>query len=83
MHNKYFVDEGYGRGIVEPLRGTGRTLFGVDNVVIDGLVWLATAVPRGVAFLLQGLQRGALQGYALAMAIGIVLVLVLVLGGSE
>ncbi len=79
LHNKYFVDEGYDRAVVRPLRQAGRGLFGVDRFVIDGLVWLVTAVPRGLAFLLQGLQRGAIQGYGLVMAIGIGLILILVL----
>ncbi len=79
LHHKYFVDEGYDLGIVRPLRGLGRLMFGVDRIGIDGLVWFVSAVPRGLGFCVRGLQRGAIQGYGLGMAIGIGAVLVLVL----
>ncbi len=74
---KYYVDEIYDAVIVRPLRGIGHFLFGVDRFGVDGLVWFVSAVPRGLAFLLHFMQRGALQGYALTMALGIALLLLL------
>ena len=79
LHNKYYVDEAYDIVIVRPLRGLGNLLFGVDRIGVDGLVWLVTAIPRGLGFVVRELQRGAIQGYGLVMAFGIVLMLILAL----
>jgi NADH-quinone oxidoreductase subunit L len=76
-HAKYYVDEIYDAAFVRPLRNLGRLLFATDNVGVDGLVWLVAAVPRGLAFGLHFLQRGALQAYAAGMVIGIAVLLLL------
>ncbi len=76
LHNKYYVDEAYDEAIVQPLHGLGRGMFACDNYVIDGLLWIITAIPRAAAFLLREFQRGAVQGYALAMAIGVAAILI-------
>ena len=81
LYNKYYVDELYGAVIVQPLRRLGRWCVNSDDVVVDGVVWLVTAVPRGLAYLLRPLQAGALQGYALTMVVGLVIVVLLVLAG--
>ncbi|UCG15134.1 MAG: NADH-quinone oxidoreductase subunit L [Phycisphaerales bacterium] len=78
-YNKYYVDEMYDAGVVKPLRGSGKLAFGIDEYVIDGLIWLVTAVPRLLAFGLKGLQSGSLQGYAVTMAAGFAIILLLVL----
>lgn len=82
LYNKYYVDEACIRWIVDPLKKAGRICVGVDNFVIDGFVWLVTAVPRGLAWGLRGMQQGALQGYAASMVVGLALLLVIVLFGS-
>ena len=74
-HAKYYVDELYDRVIVQPLRRLGQLCFATDNNGIDGLIWFAAAVPRGAGSTLRALQRGALQGYALAMVLGLVALL--------
>ena len=76
-HAKYYVDEIYDRLFVQPLYRLGRLCFANDNYAVDGLVWLVSAVPRGLAFGLHFLQRGALQAYALSMVIGVVVLLLL------
>jgi NADH-quinone oxidoreductase subunit L len=76
-HAKYFVDEVYDALFVRPLRALGRLFFNTDNYGVDGVIWLVTAVPRGLGFALHYLQRGALQAYALSMVIGLVAILVL------
>jgi NADH-quinone oxidoreductase subunit L len=76
-HAKYYVDEIYDRVFVRPLRGLGHVFFGTDRYGVDGLVWLVSAVPRGLSFGLHFLQRGAIQGYALSMAIGVAALLLL------
>ncbi len=76
-HNKYWVDELYNAIFVRPLRGLGHACFGTDRGGVDGLVWVASAVPRALAFALHFLHRGALQGYALGMAVGLIVLLLL------
>jgi NADH-quinone oxidoreductase subunit L len=76
-HAKYYVDELYDYAFVRPLRNLGRLLFATDNVGVDGVVWLVAAVPRGLAFGLHFLQRGALQSYAAGMVIGLAVLLLL------
>jgi len=69
--NKYYVDELYDWALVRPLRRLGDLCYGIDQYVINSILWLITAVPRAVGFGLKGWQQGALQGYALGMAAGI------------
>jgi len=76
-HARYYFDELYDYAFVRPLRGLGRLFFATDNYALDGLLWAVAAVPRGLAFGLHFLQRGALQTYALGMLIGLVVLLLL------
>jgi len=78
-YNKYYADEGYDAAVVRPLRNGGRLCFGIDEYVVDGIIWLITAIPRGLAYLLRTLQGGALQGYGLTMAVGLAIIVLLVL----
>ena len=76
---KYWVDEVYQTCIVEPLRKLGRLFFAFDQVVVDGLVWLAGFVPQGAGFAVKvTTQRGYLQGYASAMVLGVLIILLIV-----
>ncbi|MGE3180218.1 MAG: NADH-quinone oxidoreductase subunit L [Phycisphaerae bacterium] len=70
-HDKYYVDELYNAVFVEPLRGLGRVLFGVDKAGVDGVVNTTGRLPVFLGGSMRGLQRGAVQGYALGMVIGI------------
>ena len=79
LHNKYYVDEAYDRGLVRPLFALGRIAYAIDQYVIDSLVWLVTAVPRGAGATFRGMQQGATQGYALGMMCGLAVILVFVL----
>jgi NADH-quinone oxidoreductase subunit L len=82
LHNKWYVDEIYDATIVRPLRGIGRLCWRFDDYGIDGIIWIVTAIPRGVAWVLQQtFQRGALQGYALSGALAIAILLAIVLAG--
>jgi len=77
LWNKYYVDELYDVAIVRTARWIGRFFVAIDDYLIDGLLWLVTAVPRGLALLLRSLQGGALQGYGLTMVAGTAVVLLL------
>jgi NADH-quinone oxidoreductase subunit L len=74
---KYWVDELYDALLVQPLRGLAQVFDAIDRHGIDGVVWLVAAAPRAAGYALRGLQRGALQGYALGMLTGLALLLLL------
>ena len=80
VENKFYVDEIYQAGIVNPLRGLGEALLVVDQLLVDGIVMLVGfIVPQaGSLALKRGLQRGYLQGYALVMLLGVVIVVLCV-----
>jgi NADH-quinone oxidoreductase subunit L len=79
IENKYWVDEAYQNVIVEPLRAIGRLFFAMDRYVVDGLVWLVSFVPQAGGWALKlGVQRGYLQGYAVAMLLGLAVILLIV-----
>ncbi len=77
LHHKYYVDEAYDAAVVQPLRTAGVTFFNLDRFLIDGILWLITAVPRSIGFVLRGLQNGVLQSYGVTMTAGLVLVVVI------
>ena len=78
LEAKYWLDEIYQNGIVEPLRACGRAFFWLDRVLIDGLVTATGFVPQLAGFTLKlTTQRGSLQGYALLMVLGIVVILLI------
>jgi NADH-quinone oxidoreductase subunit L len=79
LWGKYHLDELYDLSVVQPARQTGRICVGIDDYVVDGLLWVVTALPRGIAYLLRVMQSGLLQGYALSMVAGIVVLLLLAL----
>ena len=79
LYNKYYVDEGYDAAVVRPLRQGGRFCFGIDEYVVDGLIFVVTAVPRLLGYIMRSLQTGSLQGYGLTMAVGLAIIMVLVL----
>ena len=77
FYHKWWVDELYAAVFVRPLRRLGEFCFATDRNGVDGLVWFASAVPRGFGFLLTLLQRGAVQTYALGMAAGVVVLMLI------
>jgi NADH-quinone oxidoreductase subunit L len=79
LDHKYWVDEIYQAGIVEPLRSLGNLLFKVDRMVVDGLIWAISFIPQLFGFSLKlTTQRGSLQGYALMMLLGLAAILLFV-----
>src|SRR5690606_16038078 len=76
LEAKYWVDEIYQAGVVEPLRKLGRVFFAIDRMVVDGLVTVISLVPQvGGLVLRLTTQRGYLQGYALTMLFGVAVIL--------
>jgi len=79
LDGRFWVDEVYQGGIVEPLRRASRGLWNADRYVVDGLVAAFSWLPQLGGWVLKlGVQRGSLQGYAAAMLFGVVVILVLV-----
>jgi NADH-quinone oxidoreductase subunit L len=79
LDNKYWVDELYQFGIVEPLRFFGRILFAVDRWFVDLIVNMIGIGPQVAGFIVKvTTQRGYLQGYAAAMLLGIVVILLII-----
>jgi NADH-quinone oxidoreductase subunit L len=73
---KFWVDEVYQQGVVEPLRWLGRKFYQLDTYVVDGIVWLIGFVPQLFGFTLKlTTQRGSLQGYAATMLLAVVVIL--------
>jgi NADH-quinone oxidoreductase subunit L len=75
--NKYYVDEVYDAGIVQPIKllSTGALWKGVDVGVIDGTVNGVGALVRAGSSVLRRLQTGSVRTYAAALFLGVALVL--------
>jgi NADH-quinone oxidoreductase subunit L len=73
--DKFYVDQIYQLLIVWPLEGAARLAAWLDRRVIDGLVDLLGAAPRGVGAILRPIQAGLIPLYALAMLVGLLLLL--------
>jgi NADH-quinone oxidoreductase subunit L len=80
LERKYWVDEIYQGLIVSPLRRLGGAFYFTDRIVVDSVVTVVGWVPRmGGATIRWAVQRGYLQGYAVAMLFGVAVILILVL----
>lgn len=69
--NKFYVDELYEFFLVKPLVGLAAMSRLFDQYVVDGLVDLVGHVPRAMGRLVQPIQNGLVQFYALAMMFGL------------
>jgi len=79
VHQKYYVDEVYQAAVVGPLRRLAWGSDATDSSVINGVLYTIAAVPRGLGYGLRLLQRGAVQGYALAGLVVLALMLLAIL----
>jgi len=79
LENKWGVDEGYDVLIRKPLLAAGHLFYQLgDNLLINGLVELASALPRAASRLFARLQRGVIPEYGLGMSAGLALLIALV-----
>ena len=69
--NRFFIDEIYGKLIVAPLRGVFVFAKIFDQYILDGIVDMVAHVPRLLARLVQPIQNGLVQFYALAMVLAV------------
>jgi NADH-quinone oxidoreductase subunit L len=78
LENKYFVDEGYDAGIVQPTLGVSRTVLwkGLDTGIIDGLFVNGSALlARAIGWMGSQLQTGQVGTYAWVLLIGVITLL--------
>lgn len=75
--NKYFVDEIYEAGVVQPIqKGSDLFLWKIFDVkIIDGLVDGLAALVQSGSGIIRKIQNGITQSYALVMMAGIAVVL--------
>jgi NADH-quinone oxidoreductase subunit L len=77
---KYFVDEGYDKGVVQPIiGGSKKGLAPFDAKIVDGAVNGLAQLTSGASGVLRYIQTGIVQNYALAIALGVVIVVGLML----
>ncbi len=80
IEGKYFVDELYYKGIVDPLvRGSKALWVYVDVQVIDRTTYLLADLIKGAGQFVRSLQTGNMQQYAMYFGIGLVFTLALIL----
>lgn len=76
VYNKYFVDEAYFGGIINPLVNLSRNIwYYIDVNFIDKMTYLAGDLMRGMGSLVRSLQTGNMQQYAMYVGIGVVVAL--------
>ena len=78
LENKYFVDEGYDRAVIQPTVSLSRNVLwkGVDSGLIDGLFVNGSAhVARGFGWVGSQIQSGQVGTYAWVLVVGVLMVL--------
>ena len=78
LENKYFVDEGYDKGIVQPTLDVSRVVLwkGLDTGIIDGLFVNGSALlARAIGWMGSQLQTGQVGTYAWVLLIGVITLL--------
>lgn len=80
VNNKYYVDEVYFAGIINPLVKQSKNLwYYVDVNVIDKITHAASDFAQNTGKLVRTLQNGNMQQYAMYISLGLVVVLSFVL----
>lgn len=82
VDNKYFVDEAYFLGIINPLVSASRNLwYYVDVNVVDKATYKITDLILGGGFFVRSTQNGNMQQYAMYIVVGVVIALSYMLVG--
>lgn len=80
VYNKYYVDEGYFAGIINPLVIFSKQLwYYVDVNFIDKTTYVLSDLMKGGGNFIRSLQNGNLQQYALYIGLGLVTALTVIL----
>jgi NADH-quinone oxidoreductase subunit L len=77
LWEKWYLDQGYFKGIVDPVVKSSRSFFWkiLDVSIIDGIVNGLGTLTKGLAGVVRRFQTGVVQVYAGLMILGIVLIL--------
>jgi len=77
--NKWYLDEGYYKGFVDPIFkfSNGFLWKKFDVKFVDGLVNGSGGLVRSIGNLIKGLQSGVAQNYAVLMMFGIAIIIIL------
>ena len=82
VDNKYYVDEIYFGGIVNPILNTSKNIwYYVDVNVVDKATYKITDLVRSGGSVIKSWQNGNMQQYAMYVVIGVVAVLTYMLVG--
>ncbi len=79
LENKWYIDELYNYGIVQPLWLLGQALSIFDRFVVDGVVFVIGFFPQFTGYILKSTQSGRLRYYGIGMIAGVVVVILGVL----
>jgi len=80
VNNKYYVDEAYFKGIINPLIEQSKNLwFYIDVNFIDKITYWAADLSQGAGKLARSLQTGNMQQYAMYISLGVVIALSFIL----
>ncbi len=80
VNNKYFVDEMYFAGIINPIISGSKNLWlYIDVNLIDKATYKITDLVRGGGTFVRSLQNGNMQQYAMYFGLGVVIALSFVL----
>ncbi len=69
--NRFYLDEAFTWLIVKPLQAIGRLGVLLDRYVIDGILDMIAAVPRGIGYFVRPMQNGRTPAYAFWMLSGL------------
>jgi NADH-quinone oxidoreductase subunit L len=80
VYNKYFVDEAYFGGLINPLIRASRGIwYYIDVNFIDKCTYWAGDLARGGGSLIRSMQTGNMQQYAMYIGLGLVFILSILL----
>ncbi len=79
LENKWYIDELYNYGIVQPLWLFGQALSIFDRFVVDGVVFMIGFFPQFTGYVLKPTQSGRLRYYGIGMIAGVAVVILGVL----
>lgn len=80
VYNKYFVDEAYFAGVINPLVKLSKNIWlYIDVNFIDKATYVVSDIMKGGGGLVRALQNGNIQQYAMYIAVGIATTLIVLL----
>lgn len=83
ISNKYYVDEVYEAGVIQPTVSLSEKLwYWVDVKLIDKATYVLGDLTRGAGGLVRSLQNGNIQQYAMYLSLGVIVALGFLMAGG-